>query len=61
MAITSLHAGLSAAVIRDGASDAMIVREEEVRDNNPWENMDHNDRLCRDDASGCIPFQRGGG
>lgn len=60
MAITSLHVGQSAAVIKDGASDTMIVREEEVRDNNPWENMNHNDRLCRDDASGCIPFQRGG-
>lgn len=60
MAITSLHVGLSATVIKDGASDTMIVQEEEVRDNNPWENMNHNDRLCREDASGCIPFQRGG-
>lgn len=53
-----LHIGLSAAEIKDGVSDTMIVQEEEVRDNNPWENMNHNDRLCRD-ASGCIHFQRG--
>lgn len=42
-----LHVGLSAAVIKDGVSDTMIVQEEEVRDNNPWENMKHNDGLCR--------------
>lgn len=57
MEITSLHVGLSASVIKDGASDTMIVQEEEVRDNNPWENMNHNDRLCRDDANDCIHFQ----
>lgn len=45
--VNYLHAGLSAAVIKDGVSDTMIVQEEEVRDNNPWENMNHNDRLWR--------------
>lgn len=42
-----LHVGLSATVIKDGLSDTMIVQEEEIRDNNPWENVNHNDRLCR--------------
>lgn len=41
-----LHIDLLAAVIRDSVSDAMIGQKEEASDSNPWENVDHNDRLC---------------
>jgi len=33
-------------VIKDSVSDAMIGQKEEASDSNPWENVDHNDRLC---------------
>lgn len=41
-----LHVDLPATVIKDSVSDAMIVQKEEASDSNPWENADHNDRLC---------------
>lgn len=41
-----LRVDLPAAVIKDSASDAMIGPKEEASDSNPWENVDHNDRLC---------------
>ncbi len=41
-----LHFDLPATVIKDSVSDAMIVQKEEASDSNPWENVDHNDRLC---------------
>lgn len=41
-----LHVDLPATVIKDSVSDAMIVQKEEANDSNPWENVDHNDRLC---------------
>lgn len=41
-----LHVDLPATVIKDSVSDAMIGQEEEASDSNPWENVDHNDRLC---------------
>lgn len=33
-----------------GESDAVIVREEETLDSNPWENVDHNVSLPHGDA-----------
>lgn len=41
-----LHVDLPATVIKDSASDAMIGQKEAASDSNPWENVDHNDRLC---------------
>lgn len=41
-----LHADLPATVIKGNVSDAKIVQKEEASDSNPWENVDHNDRLC---------------
>ncbi len=41
-----LHVDLPATVIKDSVSDAMIVQKEDSSDSNPWENVDHNDRLC---------------
>lgn len=41
-----LHVDLPATVIKDSVSDAMISQKEEASDSNPWENVDHNDRLC---------------
>lgn len=46
-----LHVDLPATVITDSVSDAMIVQKEEASDSNPWENVDHNDRLCLETAA----------
>lgn len=40
-----LHVDLPATVIKDSVSDGMIGQKEEASDSNPWENVDHNDRL----------------
>lgn len=46
-----LHVDLPATVITDSVSDAMIVQKEEASDSNPWENVDHNDRLGLETAA----------